>query len=91
MQSACNVIRESIGLPVVTLLLAQVREVVHARSIPRPLTLTPIVRLRFGFGRGVVLVGGFSRERVEVVAFLCLGGEVVGVGVRGVGVDAFHG
>ena len=38
----------------------------------------------------VVLVGGFSRERVEGVALLRFGGEVVGVGVGDVGVDVFH-
>ena len=86
MQRACNVMRESMGLPVVALLFAQVREVVHARPIPRPLALTPIIGLGFGF----LFDGGFSRERVEVGALLRLGGEVVGVGVSDVGVDAFH-
>ena len=87
MQRACNVIRESMALPVVALLLAQVREVVEARPIPRPLALAPIIGLGFGF----LFDGGFSRERVEGCAFLRLGGVVVGVGVGDVGVDVFHG
>ena len=75
-----------IKLIVPALLLAPVREVVEARPVTGPLTLAPIVWLRFGF----LLDGGFSRERVEGGALLRLGGEVVGVGVSGVGVDVFH-
>lgn len=75
------------GLPVLALLFTPVREVVEARPIPRPLALAPIV----GFGFGFLLDGGFSRERVEGGALLRIGGEVVGVGVGGVGVDVFHG
>jgi len=75
------------GLPVVALLFAQVREVVHARSIPRPLALAPVI----GFGFGFLFDGGFSRERVEGGALLVFAGELVGLRVREVGVvDVFH-
>ena len=75
-----------IVLPVVALLFAPIREVVEARPVTGPLTLAPIVGLRFGF----LLDGRFSRERVEGCALLRLRGEVVGVGVGEVGVDVVH-
>ena len=74
-------------LRVPALLLAQVRKVIEARPIPRPLTFAPIVGLRFGF----LLDGGFSRERVEGVALRVFAGELVGLRLRVVVVlDAVH-
>jgi len=74
-------------LVVPAFLFAQVREVVHARPIPRPLALVPVIGLRFGF----LLDGRFSRERVEGGALLVFAGELVGLRVREVGVvDVFH-
>ena len=63
---------------VVTLLLAPVREVVKARPVTGPLTLAPIVGLRFGF----LLDGRFRRERVEGFALLVFAGELVGLRLR---------
>jgi hypothetical protein len=61
-------------LPVVALLLAPIREVVEARPVTGPLTLAPIVGLRFGF----LLYGRFRRERVEGGTLVRLRGKVVG-------------
>lgn len=73
-----------IVLPVVALLLAPVREVVHARPIPRPLAFASIVGLR------LLLDGRLGGVGVEGSAFLRLRGEVVGLRVGEVGVDVFH-
>ena len=61
---------------VVTLLLAPVREVVEARPVTGPLTLAPIVGLRFGF----LLDGRFDGERAAHV--LVLGRVFVGLRLR---------
>lgn len=75
-------------LRVPALLLAPVREVVHARPVTGPLPLEPIVGLRLGF----LLDGRLGGERVEGGALLVFAGELVGLRVREVGVvDVFHG
>ncbi len=65
-----------IMLPVVALLLAQVRKVVEARPVTWPLALAPIVGLRFGF----LLDGRFRRERAA--SLLMLAGVFVGLRLR---------
>ena len=65
-----------IMLPVVALLLAQVREVVEARPVTWPLALAPIVGLRFEF----LLDGRFRRERAA--SLLMLAGVFVGLRLR---------
>lgn len=72
-------------LRVPALLLAPVREVVHARPVTGPLPLEPIVGLRLGF----LLDGRLGGERAA--HFLVLGRVFVGLRLRVVVVvDAVH-